>query len=731
MPAEQSSNHTSDRAISVELLRIVLTACKAAFFYQPLGEVEHGTVLLENIAPQAGWSLNMGSLYGMTEEPKDSSALIARVHESDRDKLMRIPLDFIAGKTTQEDCEYRISRIDGEMRWLLTRFFVGRNDAGVPIYLTSMTFDITEQKKEHAHLVRANVQLARAQEYLQSALSVSGIAIFRQSLKEESVADTNEFATWNFNMAALYGYPPDTSMTHELQLSRMRPDDVEHLVNMIVTTTGSGRGEFQYEYPIQWEDQSQHHMLAKYNLEFDTKGAPEFIAGALIDITDRKLAEERVQFVATHDVLTSLPNRFMFSNLLNHTIETAKRYSNRFAIFFIDLDRFKAINDALGHQAGDQLLVDTAQRLRKCLRTSDVLARISGDEFMVLAPQMDNEEDAGFVARKIIAEVSEPMMISGHRCQVTASVGICFYPDHGDDEKSLMRNADAAMYVAKEVGKNNYQLFNASNSSQSLERMAIENELRSALVNNEFSLQYQAKLDLKSDKITGVEALLRWNNPTFGSVSPAQFIPMTEETGLIVPIGRWVLMTACKQNVAWQNEGLPPICVAVNISARQFMSKDFLSDIREALSESGMSPALLELEITESMVMHQVDQAVALLYEMKQLGVRIAIDDFGTGYSSLAQLKRFPIDTLKVDRSFIREVAHDADDQAITDAVIALGKSLSLTIIAEGVETKEQQDFLRNHACDEMQGYYFSKPVPPAEFSKLLGSHSIAGRQSD
>jgi len=724
MNAGQSSNKTLDRKFSVELLRQILTACQAAFFYQPLSESQDGTASIDNIVPEDGWSLNMGTLYGMAGEPKNSLELIANVYEADRDRLMRVPIDVVTGNSTENDCEYRISRADGELRWLLSRFFVGRNEKGTPTYLASMTFDITEQKKGQEHMARANAQLARAQGYLQSALSVSGIAIFRQSLKEASAGDVDEFATWNFNMAKLYGYPPHTLMTHELQLSRMRPDDVEKLITMIVTATGSGRAEFQHEYSLIWEDQSQHHMLAKYNIEFDAKGAPEFIAGAVVDITDRKLAEEQVQFIATHDVLTSLPNRLMFSNLLNHTIETAKRYSNRFALFFIDLDRFKAINDALGHQAGDQLLIDTALRLRKCLRTSDVLARISGDEFIVLAPQMDNEEDAGVVARKIIAEVSEPMVINGQRCQVTASIGICFYPEHGDDEQTLRRNADAAMYVAKEVGKNNYQFFNTSSTSQSLERMAIENEMRSGLTNGEFSLQYQAKLDLRNNNITGVEALLRWNNPKFGSVSPAQFIPIAEETGLIVPIGRWVLMTACKQNVEWQKQGLPAICVAVNISARQFMNKDLLGDISEALKESGMAPELLELEITESMVMHHVDQAVALLYQIKQLGARIAIDDFGTGYSSLAQLKRFPIDTLKVDRSFINEVAHDADDQAITDAVIALGRSLSLTIIAEGVETKEQQDFLRNHACDEMQGYYFSRPVAPAEFSELLRSHS-------
>jgi diguanylate cyclase (GGDEF)-like protein len=518
-------------------------------------------------------------------------------------------------------------------------------------------------------------------------------------------------------------------MTPEVQVRHMRPEDYEVMAKKGMESITTEKHEYEFEFPIQWNDQSTHWLLSKCLTEFDEEGRPQYSSGAIIDITDRKLAEQKTQYIATHDVLTGLPNRFLFSELLNHSLETAKRYSNQLAILFIDLDRFKSINDALGHQAGDQLLVEISHRLGKCLRASDVLARISGDEFVVLAPELDGEEAAAVIARKIIAAAAEPIMLLNQKCQISASVGIALYPKHGDDEQTLMKNADAAMYVAKEAGKNNYQFYNAENTSQSLERMAIESELRSALTNNELSLQYQAKLDLYSDKISGVEALLRWNNPKFGSVSPAVFIPIAEETGLIVSIGRWVLRTACQQNVEWQKAGLPPICVAVNISARQFMSKDLLSNIKEALDDSGMAPDLLELEITESMVMHHVDKAVALLDEIKNLGARIAIDDFGTGYSSLAQLKRFPIDTLKVDRSFIREVAHDSEDQAITEAIIAMGKSLSLTIVAEGVETKEQQDFLRNRACDEMQGFYFSKPVPPSEFKELFCKHTAAANQ--
>jgi diguanylate cyclase (GGDEF)-like protein/PAS domain S-box-containing protein len=439
---------------------------------------------------------------------------------------------------------------------------------------------------------------------------------------------------------------------------------------------------------------------------------------------ERKRGQERIQYLATHDGLTGLPNRVMFNELLSLAIESARRYERKFAVLFIDLDRFKLINDTLGHQAGDVMLKEMSARLKDCLRASDVVARLGGDEFVVLVQEAHGADQVATVARKILSAAMAPMEILGQECRVTASIGIAMYPVDAEDEQSLMRNADIAMYLAKEEGKNNFQFYAKEIKAQSLERMALETHLRRALERNEFALNYQAKLDLKTGDITGVEALLRWNNPELGSVSPMQFIPVAEESGLIVPIGRWVLKTACEQNVAWQREGLRPICMAVNLSPRQFADPDLLKDIGATLAETGMAPEHLELEITESMVMHNTERAVTLLAAIKEMGARLAIDDFGTGYSSLAQLKRFPIDTLKVDRSFIREIPKDSEDRAITEAIIAMGKSLSLTIVAEGVETEEQQAFLRAHACDEMQGYYFSKPIEANKFAELLRTHT-------
>jgi EAL domain-containing protein (putative c-di-GMP-specific phosphodiesterase class I) len=363
------------------------------------------------------------------------------------------------------------------------------------------------------------------------------------------------------------------------------------------------------------------------------------------------------------------------------------------------------------------------------MRASDVVARLGGDEFVVLVDGIDEPAQAAVVARHILSAAMKPVPIIGQECRVTASVGMSTYPQVAADPQSRRKTADRAMYLAKEEGKNNFQFYSKEIRSLSVERMAIETNLAKALERRELSLQYQAKVSIRTGEIKGVEALLRWWNHDLGSVTPAQFVPIAEDTGLIVPIGKWVLHTACAQSMAWQRAGLAPVCMAVNISPRQFLDPSLLDDIAEILKATDIDPHLLELEITESMVMHNVEQAVRKLHAIKEMGVRLAIDDFGTGYSSLAQLKRFPIDTLKVDRSFIREIPNNAEDQAITEAIIAMGRTLGVTVVAEGVETAEQQTFLSARACDEMQGYYFSKPSHPDQFAALLHTHVAGPRQ--
>jgi diguanylate cyclase (GGDEF)-like protein len=451
---------------------------------------------------------------------------------------------------------------------------------------------------------------------------------------------------------------------------------------------------------------------------------------ANFDRADAKAqADQRIEYLATHDGLTGLPNREMFNQLLHFAIEGGRRHHREFAVLFIDLDRFKTINDSLGHEAGDTLLVEVGRRLRAGLRASDVVARLGGDEFVVILEDAAKRGDVETATRELLSALRQPIRLSGHECHTTASIGIAMYPSDGSDVQTLTKNADMAMYVAKEDGKNSFRFFTQEVESHSIERLMLESAMRHALERREFALHYQPKIDAATGLMTGVEALLRWTHPDLGLLPPQQFIPLAEETGLIVPIGRWVLREACAQNMAWQHSGLWPIAMAVNLSPRQFSDENLLQDIDDALAASGMPPELLQLEVTESMVMRNVPRAVKVLDAIKGRGIRLAIDDFGTGYSSMSLMKQFPIDTIKIDRSFVRDLAEDTGDQAIAQAIISMGKALGLTVIAEGVETVEQEGFLRDHACDEMQGYLFSKPVPPEKLADLLRGMQVPPRQ--
>ncbi len=442
----------------------------------------------------------------------------------------------------------------------------------------------------------------------------------------------------------------------------------------------------------------------------------------------RKRAEERVRHLANYDELTGLPNRSMFHQRVGHALAQARRNARVLAILFIDLDRFKNINDTLGHDAGDRVLKEIADRLRGCLRESDTVGRLGGDEFVVLTEELAQPAQVAAVAQKILAAVARPIVLETREVHITGSIGISTYPGDSEDMQSLMKNADIAMYRAKELGKNNYQFYSARMNVHTLERLAMESDLRRALERNEFLLHYQPKVDIGSGRIAGVEALIRWQQPGKALIPPAQFIPLAEETGLIVPIGEWVLRTACLQNKSWQDQGLPRLRTAVNLSARQFAHENLVQDVARVLSETGLAPAALEFEITESMVMSNPERAVRLLDQFKNMGIHLSIDDFGTGYSSLSYLKRFPINSVKIDRSFIRDLPGDGDDAAITEAIIAMAHSLRLRVIAEGVETEEQLRFLRAHGCDEMQGYHFSRPLPEGELLRLLRAAASGGK---
>jgi diguanylate cyclase (GGDEF)-like protein len=439
-------------------------------------------------------------------------------------------------------------------------------------------------------------------------------------------------------------------------------------------------------------------------------------------VDEKTKADERIEYLASHDSLTRLPNREMFNALLRHSIETAQRHQRRFAVLFIDLDRFKVINDSLGHQAGDALLVELADRLKRSLRASDVVARLGGDEFVVILGEAEQASDVERIARNLLSVLSQPLQVSGHEWETTASIGIAMYPADGLDVQTLTKNADMAMYLAKEDGKNGFRFFTKGTTNLSVESLQLEAALRRALERSQLSLHYQPKIGMVGEGVTGVEALLRWSHPEFGAVSPAQFIPLAEETGLIVSIGRWVLHEACAQAMRWQGCGLHPLSIAVNLSPRQFADEHLLDDIDGALERSGLSPQLLQLEVTESMVMRNVSRAVKVMDAIRSRGVRLAIDDFGTGYSSMSLLKQLPIDTIKVDRSFVRDLPADSEDCAIVQAIISMAKALDLMIVAEGVETAAQQAFLRVLGCDEMQGFLFSRPVMAEELAAFVQS---------
>jgi len=454
----------------------------------------------------------------------------------------------------------------------------------------------------------------------------------------------------------------------------------------------------------------------------DQDGVITGAVAAFHDVTAARARSLEMSHQAQHDSLTDLPNRILFNDRLTQAISLVERQGKQLALMFVDLDHFKKINDSLGHGVGDKLLTSVAKRLVSCVRRTDTVSRLGGDEFVILLSQVEREEDAAFTARKILRALAVPHIIEGKSLDVSVSVGVSTYPTDGPDAESLMNKADTAMYEAKQHGRNNYQFFRPEMQTGLAERQLLERDLRCALGRNEFLLHYQPKFNLQTGEITGVEALVRWVHPQRGMISPAQFVPIAEECGLILSIGRWVLLEACKQARAWSDAGLGVVPVAVNVSAAEFGDKDFLSGVRATLIATGVEPPNLELELTETVLMDDAESAVEILRALKSIGVQLAIDDFGTGFSSFTYLQRFPVDALKLDQSFVHEITENHTDATILSAMINIGNSLKQRVIAEGVETREQLKFLQRHECGQGQGYYFSRPVAAEQAGKLFGA---------
>ena len=547
---------------------------------------------------------------------------------------------------------------------------------------------------------------------------------------------------WTFSeeICRLFGFAPgDRPANREDMVKVIHPADRDQ-VNQLFAAALRGEHKYEIEYTLLLPDKTVRVVAEKVEVSYNKQAQPEHVEGTVQDITERRHAEARIRHLAYYDALTGLPNRQMFSEQVSLALRQARRSRKPAALLFIDIDNFKAINDSVGHGTGDDLLRQVADRLSACVRAGDSIGRpgkerpsvsvyrFGGDEFILLHVALQHEQDASLIARRIEAALGEPFLIGGQDFFITVSIGIAVYPSDGDDVKTLLRNADSAMYHAKQRGKNTFEFYTESLTRICMERMHLEAKLRRAIEQRELKLCFQPTLETRSERLTGAEALLRWSTPGLGAVPPLKFIPLAEETGLIIPIGEWVLREAFRQMQAWEAVGLSPLTVAVNVSARQFHYGNLSKAVSDLLDESGLKPQCLELELTESAIMSDVPRAKRMLQELSDLGVRLAIDDFGTGYSSLSQLRWLPLNALKIDRSFVRDLPDNQDASAIALAIIAMAHSLGLRVVAEGVETPTQLTFLKEHGCDHVQGYLFSPAVPAPEFARFLDDASPALR---
>lgn len=603
------------------------------------------------------------------------------------------------------EMEYRIVRADGEVRWVWERGVGIYDEAGELEALEGLVQDINERK--------AAVQALQEAERRYRSIFENAIEGIFQSTPEGGYLAVNP------TLARIYGYGSPEELIvglrdieHQLYVEPERRNEFRRLMVQDGSVKNFESRIYRRDGHVIWISENARAVR-------DDDGELLFYEGTVETITERKLYEEKMEHQATHDPLTGLPNRTMLHNYLQRAIQAADAGSAVPAVVFVDLDQFKYINDSLGHQAGDSLLKTVAQRLLACVRESDMVARQGGDEFVIVLGNQRDEVSVTEVLQRILNSVSQPWRQDGRELNITCSLGVSRYPADGDDVETLLKNADSAMYKAKEEGRNNFQYFASTPDDQVANHLDMLVNLRHAIEHDDFELHYQPKISLSSGRVIGAEALIRWHLDGHGMVSPASFIPFAEQSGLIVPIGEWVLRTACAQNRSWQQAGLVTIPVAVNLSPYQ-INQDLVALVMQVLADTGLEAACLELEITENVVMKDAEKIVAMLNALKALGLQISVDDFGTGYSSLSYLRRFPVDALKIDQSFVRDIAFDSDSAAIVKAIISLAHILNLRVIAEGVETEQQCRFLRENDCDEVQGYYFGRPMSAQDFGKRL-----------
>lgn len=646
----------------------------------------------------AHWSDEILAIFGLSKPQRAGPDLLATIVNPSDWPGVEASLSAAMAEGKEHKVEYRIRRPDGNERWVFCRAEKQYDDDDCG-KLVGIVQDISERKKVEERL----------------RLSASVI----QNTSEGVIICDIDGNVIEVNPAfcEILGYSHDEVIGRNprvWQSGRHGPNFYREMWRAL-DEVGQWKGEI-------WNRSKSGALVPEWlNISkvLDANAEVSHYVAVFSDISQIKQSQEKLDYLAHHDALTDLPNRLLLNERLEHALLRAGRHSARLAVLFLDLDRFKQINDSMGHLTGDQLLQAVTKRLRQTCRQDDTIARVGGDEFVLLMEDISRQEDAVAAAQKLLAAFDAPFILEDHEIHITASLGICIYPRDGDDAATLLRNADAAMYRAKEEGRNTFQFYSREMTSNAFERVLLENSLHQAISNNELRLVYQPQLDIQSQRLVGFEALVRWQHPQLGIVSPAKFIPLAEETGLIHSIGNWVLQTACQQASSWLERGLDFGHIAVNVAGPQIQRGKLLEEVKSVLAETGVSPKHLELEVTESFIMRQAKLAIDLLRQLRQLGVSLAIDDFGTGYSSLSYLKQLPIQKLKIDQSFVCDVPQDPDNMAITKAVIALSKSLGLKTIAEGVENEEQAHFLVDAGCIEAQGYLFSKPVTADEAERL------------
>jgi len=599
-------------------------------------------------------------------------------------------------------------------------------------FFTGIVRDITVRKHAEDELKRAHNELEERvlertrelrQEITERHRAEDGLRLAGEVIESlaEGVAIIDEhFCITSINPAytAISGYTPKDLLGKSPKNHTVLSKDGDLFGEMWRAL--QKRGHWESEYWNQHKNGDKYAERLSVTTITNSENDIHQYAVIISDITKRKQDEERILYQANYDNLTGLPNRSLFVDRLNQSIVTMGRSKKNLGLLFIDLDGFKLVNDTLGHAVGDLLLQEASKRLSDCIRTGDTVARLGGDEFTIIMPNLDEPKNAPLLAQRVLDALSEPFSLGGHETFVSGSIGITVFPDDAKDAQTLLKNADAAMYLAKEKGKANYQFFTSDMNNQVQERLVVKTGLTKALESQEFKLLYQPKLDLLNNRIIGAEALMRWESPELGLVSPVKFIPILEETGMVIEVGAWAIRKACEQHLQWLEQGIPPIKIAVNLSARQLRDTSFVDIVKSALKDYGLPPSALEIEITESMIMSDARVIVAALEELHDFGINISMDDFGTGYSSLSYLKRFPIDTIKIDRSFVSDIHNSHDDAEIIHTIINMGQNLNRRIIAEGVEMKEQLDILKEFNCDEIQGYFFSKPLEHGVFKTFV-----------